>query len=467
MAIKQFKSLITASLAALLVWSSGASAVGNGVPPSYKSDPGSKRADVHETLCENAKLRAADSYVSCLIRVVRTAKVRGYDPSEQEIARCDEGFDRRFERAEAGGACHTPGGASTMREQIRAQVLRTVHILATGLTCTADPGTVAVCQVDKGVSAADLAAVVQKLSGYGVTENTIFWIQAWGGDGGNGNTSRGGDGGKGGYAQTTTTLSAFQAAFGTTEFHYYLGYNGTTGSDAGGDGGTATLVTLDDLSTANVSLPDTLLIAGGGGGGGGGRDTTACGDLTSAAYINGETGGNGATALFIPLSGADVTDVANVTAGEDGANYYERFLSGQGGQVDTGGAASNAHNGTSEPGDGPTAPLGGHGGNHGSPQIGFANALLPLVTGGGGQGSSGGDKAGGGGGGGGYTGGGGGNRGTTDTDCTSGGGGGGSSLVREVPNSPTCSAAPITRPGNPNGIEGFVQITFDLGACQE
>jgi hypothetical protein len=463
MAIKQFKSLITASLAALLVWSSGASAVGNGVPPSYKSDPGSKRADVHETLCENAKLRAADSYVSCLIRVVRTAKVRGYDPSEQEIARCDEGFDRAFEQAEAGDACHTPGGASTMREQIRAQVLRTVHILATGLTCTANPGNVAVCQVDKDVSAADLASVVQTLSGYGVTENTIFWIQAWGGDGGNGNVSGfGGEGGKGGYAQTTTTLSAFQTAFGTTEFYYYLGYHGTTGANAGGDGGTATLMTLNDLSTANVSLPDTLLIAGGGGGGGGGRGASVC----EGQYIYGEDGGAGATALFVPVSGADATGLTNVIPGEDGADIFG-FLSGQGGQVDTGGAASNDYNGTSEPGDGPTAPLGGPGGNHGNPQIGFANALLPLVTGGGGQGSSGGDDAGGGGGGGGYTGGGGGNRGTTDTDCTSGGGGGGSSLVREVPNSPTCSAAPITRPGNPNGIEGFVQITFDLGACQE
>jgi hypothetical protein len=44
-------------------------------------------------------------------------------------------------------------------------------------------------------------------------------------------------------------------------------------------------------------------------------------------------------------------------------------------------------------------------------------------------------------------------------------GGGDSSLVKIVPGSPTCSAAPTTRPGNPNGIEGFVQITFDLGAC--
>ena len=48
----------------------------------------------------------------------------------------------------------------------------------------------------------------------------------------------------------------------------------------------------------------------------------------------------------------------------------------------------------------------------------------------------------------------------------SGGGGGGSSFARDVPKSPTCSVAPTPRPGNPNGGEGFVQITFDLGACE-
>jgi hypothetical protein len=110
--------------------------------------------------------------------------------------------------------------------------------------------------------------------------------------------------------------------------------------------------------------------------------------------------------------------------------------------------------------------LGARGGNHDNPQIGFANASGSLVTGGGGRGSDGGVLAGGGGGGGGYTGGGGGNRGTSATDCVSGGGGGGSSFTRSLPESPTCTAAPTSRPDNPNGVEGFVQITFDLGACE-
>jgi hypothetical protein len=82
-------------------------------------------AGSQETLCENAKLRAADSYTSCLIRAVTKAKVQGQDPSEDAISRCDEGFDRAFGQAEAGGACRTPGGASTLRVPIKAHVFQT------------------------------------------------------------------------------------------------------------------------------------------------------------------------------------------------------------------------------------------------------------------------------------------------------------------------------------------------------
>jgi hypothetical protein len=142
-----------------------------------------------------------------------------------------------------------------------------------------------------------------------------------------------------------------------------------------------------------------------------------------------------------------------------------RNNSGQGGQVEHGGSANRDEGGDAAPGGQPISPLGARGGNHFSPQIGFANASGTLVTGGGGRGSDGGVGAGGGGGGGGYTGGGGGNRGTSATDCVSGGGGGGSSFTRLLPASPTCPAAPTSRPDNPNGGEGFVQITFDLGQC--
>jgi hypothetical protein len=444
------------SASALLLW---------GVSPAYARAP---QAYAHASMslknrCENEKLRAASTYFACLVSGATRASIWGEMPSQRAIARCNEDFDWAFNQAEASAACHTPGGASTLREPIEADVLRTVHDLTAGMTCTANPEDVAVCQVDKGVSALDLASVIQQLSGYGVTSDTIFWIQAWAGDGSNGNVccTSGGRGAQGGYAQTTTTLNAIQKAFRTTDLHYYLGLNGTFSADAGGDGGTATLVTVNDLTKSRVEPAATLLIAGGGGGGGAGRGAkNVCGGNST---VKGRDGGAGATALFVPTSGAGGTGLTNVVAGQDGANPLNSGNSGRGGQVTTGGADGG---GTSEPGGGPTAPLGGRGGNHLNPQIGFANAAITLVAGGGGRGSDGGNQAGGGGGGGGYTGGGGGNRGASATGCVSGGGGGGSSFVRAVANSPICVAAPTTRPDNPNGGTGFVQITFDLGVCE-
>jgi hypothetical protein len=418
------------------------------------------RALSFETTCESAKLRAAARYSHCLIRA-SDVNAGEAEPSEDAIARCDERFDRAFEQAEADGACRTPGGASTLREPIEAQVRVTTRNLATTPNCTTSSETnTAVCALDKTTSALDLAALVEELSGFGVTDDTMFWIQAWGGDGSAGNTSEGGRGGQGGYAQTTTTLGLLQAAFGTTELYYYLGRNGTVGANAGGDGGTATLVTVNDLASDDVNLEDTLLIAAGGGGGGGGRDADACAGLH---IIRGAPGGAGAAAFFVAGLGQDFTIVVGSHGGSAASPVDREVIanSGEGGQITIGGAANG---GSSEPGGGPTAPLGGPGGNHEDPQIGFANQSGTDVTGGG-QGSDGGNDAGGGGGGGGYSGGGG-DRGLIDTDCVSGGGGGGSSFVREVPDSPSCAAAPRTRPPNPNGLEGFVQITFDLGACE-
>jgi hypothetical protein len=133
----------------------------------------------------------------------------------------------------------------------------------------------------------------------------------------------------------------------------------------------------------------------------------------------------------------------------------------QGGNV-TGGA--NATPGSALPGDDYFAPLGGIGGNHSSPHIGFQNSTLAL-TAGGGHGGNGGDKAGGGGGGGGYGGGGGGAEGDSHTGCTSSGGGGGASFA--VAPTAACSGAPTSRPSNPKGIQGWVQIIFDRGLlCQ-
>ena len=409
-----------------------------------------------EPWCEAAQLTAASHYHRCLTRAINKAIIRDRKLSEDDIARCDKRFDRTLERVEGRFACRTPGGPSTLREQVQAQVLTTAQSLKGVLDCTTTSDT-AVCKVQRNVSALDLSLVVNQLSNLGVTNDTIFWIQAWGGNGSNGNVccNEGGMGGISGYAQTSTTLTAFLNAYKQTDLYYYLGYNGTFSANAGGDGGTATLVTLNDLTEEKLDLNDTLLMAAGGGGGGAGRGKAgACGGVE---VIFGEDGGAGATVLG--ASGA-----TNVVAGEGGTEDLDPpGKSGKGGQVDSGGSGNG---GSSKSGGGPTAPLGGRGGNHNNPQIGFVNSSGIMVTGGGGQGSDGGNDDGGGGGGGGYTGGGGGDRGVSSTQCRSGGGGGGSSFVRNVPNSPSCSAVPSKRPDNPNGARGFVQLTFDLGACQ-
>lgn len=418
-----------------------------------------------ETTCENAKLRAASHYFRCVTHAYKKANALGQEPSEEDVALCDARFDRAFEQAETHGACRTPGGASTLREPPKAHA-QTLADNVTAETSCADliikPGDSATCSVKKTTSAIDLASIVDQLSEHGVTDDSAFWIQAWGGNGSDGNVccNRGGPGGQGGYAQTTTSLSAFESAYGTTELYYNLRLPGTFSANAGGDGGTATLVTANDLAQSDVRLADTLLIAGGGGGGGAGRGSgSACAGIAS---IFGGAGGNGATAFF-DFAPSNFTIVAGADGGAATSplTTFPVNNSGKGGQVNGGGSGNG---GSSEPGGNPTAPLGGRGGNHNTPQIGFANASGTQVTGGGGQGSDGGNDAGGGGGSG-YTGGGGGNRGVSSTDCVSGGGGGGSSFVRQVPGSPICPFAPTTRPGNPNGPEGFVQIVFNLSAC--
>ena len=69
-----------------------------------------------ETACKDDMLRAASHYHLCLTRAHKKANVLGGAPSEEAIARCDQRFDRAFERAEASGLCRTPGGSSTLRE---------------------------------------------------------------------------------------------------------------------------------------------------------------------------------------------------------------------------------------------------------------------------------------------------------------------------------------------------------------
>jgi hypothetical protein len=99
------KFILTSGLAAVLLWSFNANAE-------------------QETACVNAKLSTASRYTQCMIRAFNEANVRKHEPSE-DIVRCDEKFDRAFERAEAHGGCHTAGGASPVRDSIKEQVLST------------------------------------------------------------------------------------------------------------------------------------------------------------------------------------------------------------------------------------------------------------------------------------------------------------------------------------------------------
>ncbi len=101
------------SVAALLLTSPANAQL---VEPDSLSADTARYGHSPELSCKNAKLRAADAYTSCLIHVLSESKVQGHDRFKKSIAWCDAGFNRAFGLAEAQGDCHTPGGASTIRE---------------------------------------------------------------------------------------------------------------------------------------------------------------------------------------------------------------------------------------------------------------------------------------------------------------------------------------------------------------
>jgi hypothetical protein len=257
----------------------------------------------------------------------------------------------------------------------------------------------------------------------------------------------------------------------TTELYYFLGYNGTGAANAGGDGGTATMVTTNDLATEQAIIADTLLIGGGGGGGGAGRGKKVCGcDGLGICfdYVYGALGGDGGVAI----SPQDIEALAPGATGGERHGYKVSGLGALGDTPGTGGGVNGNDSSLSSPatvGATGIVPIGGRGGNHTDPQTGFVNSTTVISNANdNGQGGDGQDDAGGGGGGGGY--GGGGGAGNVDNgdpnyvQCNTGGGGGGASLA--VISTATCAGAPTSDPGNPNGSQGFAQIVFDLGGCQ-
>jgi hypothetical protein len=415
-----------------------------------------------ETSCENAKLRAAAGYYRCLTRAAKEANAAGGELSDAAIEHCDARFDRAFEWAEATGACSTAGGPATLRGPIRGQVEDTLASVAAGSGCPSTPAfdqdtSTYTCTPTSG-SAVDLAAIVMQIADPDVTNATVVWIEAWGADGGPGNTSNGGGGGAGGYAQITTTVDDLLSFFGASEIYYYLGVNGAGPSaNAGGDGGTGTIVTVDDLTREGASFGTTVIVAGGGGGGGGGRgSSTACPGFPDVLGGGGGAGGEAVAALDTDAFGAGARGGSRRNSGD---NYSGR---GGGGDADgSGGGVDNS--GNPEPGDTGIAVIGGVGGERSATEAstGFFNQSGVEISLSGGKGGEPGEHAGGGGGGGGYGGGGGGSEGVSGTNCVSGGGGGGGSLA--TASTQSCARS---RPANgPNGARGAVQIVFDAGSC--
>ncbi len=441
--------ILTSAAAAALLWVSPASAASPEARPASALSP--------ETSCENIKLRAAGAYAQCLAHAAKAANASELDLAEAAIGRCDAEFDRAFERAEAGGACRTAGGPATLRGPIRGQLEKTLAAAKAGPGCPSTPAfdedtSTYTCTLTSS-SAVDLAAIVTQIADSDVTDDTVVWIEAWGGDGGAGNTSNGGPGGTGGYAQITTTVKHLREFHGTSEIYYYLGVKGGGPvANSGGDGGTGTIVTVNDLTREGATFGNTVILAGGAGGGGAGRGKAVC---NTTLEVLGAAGGGGGEAI------STLATAAFGTGAKGGARRNSNYSgSGGGGRIEGPGGAVNGK-GTPSVGDDGIAAIGGRGGNHKDPNVGFFNQSGVKITLSGGKGGEPGHDAGGGGGGGGYGGGGGGAQGIGDTNCVAGGGGGGGSLARA--SSESCARS---RPAsNPNGSEGAVQVVFDAGSC--
>jgi len=76
-----------------------------------------------ETKCYNKKLKAAGSYVRCLLRAERDANRNMEETSEESVALCHERFEKRFKRAEAqaadnGASCPSHGGLVPYQQTI-------------------------------------------------------------------------------------------------------------------------------------------------------------------------------------------------------------------------------------------------------------------------------------------------------------------------------------------------------------
>ena len=208
---------------------------------------------------------------------------------------------------------------------------------------TTNSGNAVECLLSNGACGVDLNLLLQTLSGLGyqVYDNTPMWIQAWGGGGGH--STGGGSGSAGGYAQTTTSVADYTNAFGSSTLFYFVGQDGaSTPQSCGAAGGSATIVTAEDLSvnpSQNPTATDVLLIAGASGGGSssgyqvqvgnGGRGGVAIASLNTNAQGQGASsntcpysnqGGNGETAP--PAAGNECQNYAGGPYPQNGEPGY-------------------------------------------------------------------------------------------------------------------------------------------------
>lgn len=405
--------------------------------------------DLDET-CRLLKLQAVSDYYGCLLRA---------DDHESKQSGCDDRFERRFERADRiSPRCEPLDNLHRTRVSVQSQAQDVLVGDVSQPPCASvfANGDQVTCWLNKpgentAVSTVNLPALLTQLQTTPecapcaqITTETVLWLQAWGAGGG---TS---SGGSGGFAQTVTSIADLEST-GTLNLHYYLAQGGTHHSASGGQGGAATIVTAQDLTTNPSDEPEQsmIILIAGGGGGGGGKDG-ACVVGTASPHAGGQGG------IAISTTGSDGEGVGQGANGGGG---------GKGGGQGVGGKGQGSS--SNEVGHDGIGGLGGSGGEGAGDKIagnpGWLNTGATPLTFADGQGGGGGNDsssctAGGGGGGGGWGGGGGGSHGNTSN--RPGGGGGGGSF--SIPSAYSDGAAPTTRPDNPAGGPGFVQLVFNL-----
>ncbi len=117
-------------------------------------------------------------------------------------------------------------------------------------------GTIFVCtSLSNDACAVDLEDVVTQVDPDGtvVDDNTIMWIEAWGGRGGF--TDNGANGGPGGYSVTTTTIQSIKNKnSGSSTIYYFLATAGLTAAERCACGGGVATICLFYTSDAADEL---------------------------------------------------------------------------------------------------------------------------------------------------------------------------------------------------------------------